>query len=250
VGRRHEPLERVVIATLRVEQETGEVIHGETVCRGNQRTRRVDRHIVEHDQLWNDGRLSCVEARELISAATDDAAARSDLARLESHLARCADCSAYADGVATLNRRVRISAPDVGNDFVARVMSRSRPPRLGRGAWLRPALTWCAIVIARDFQKAFETCDALITPVAPTTAFRIGEKITNPLEMYLSDVFVVAVNLAGIPALSVPCGIANGLPVGMQVMGPHLSEELLLPIGHMYQNVTDWHTQHPPCWNS
>jgi aspartyl-tRNA(Asn)/glutamyl-tRNA(Gln) amidotransferase subunit A len=105
-------------------------------------------------------------------------------------------------------------------------------------------------LIRRDFQKAFETCDALITPVAPTTAFRIGEKITNPLEMYLSDVFVVAVNLAGIPALSVPCGIANGLPVGMQVMGPHLSEELLLRIGHMYQNVTDWHTQHPPCWNS
>ncbi len=62
-------------------------------------------------------------------------------------------------------------------------------------------------LIRQDFQKAFETCDALITPVAPTTAFRIGEKITNPLDMYLSDVFVVAVNLAGIPALSVPCGI-------------------------------------------
>ena len=104
-------------------------------------------------------------------------------------------------------------------------------------------------LIRQDFQKAFETCDALITPVAPTTAFRIGEKITNPLDMYLSDVHVVAVNLAGIPALSVPCGLSNGLPIGMQIMGPHLSEEMLLRIGHMYQSQTDWHTKHPPCWN-
>lgn len=104
-------------------------------------------------------------------------------------------------------------------------------------------------LIRQDFEKAFESCDALITPVSPTTAFRIGEKITNPLDMYLSDVFVVAVNLAGIPALSVPCGIANGLPIGMQIMGPHLSEETLLRIGHMYQSQTDWHMQHPPCWN-
>ena len=104
-------------------------------------------------------------------------------------------------------------------------------------------------LIRQDFEKAFETCDALITPVSPTTAFRIGEKITNPLDMYLSDVFVVAVNLAGIPALSVPCGISNGLPIGMQIMGPHLSEETLLRIGHMYQSQSDWHTKHPPCWN-
>ena len=104
-------------------------------------------------------------------------------------------------------------------------------------------------LIRQDFQKAFETCDALITPVAPTTAFRIGEKITNPLDMYLSDVHVVAVNLAGIPALSVPCGLSNGLPIGMQIMGPHLSEETLLRIGHMYQSQTDWHMKHPPCWN-
>jgi aspartyl-tRNA(Asn)/glutamyl-tRNA(Gln) amidotransferase subunit A len=104
-------------------------------------------------------------------------------------------------------------------------------------------------LIRQDFQKAFESCDALITPVAPTTAFRIGEKITNPLDMYLSDVHVVAVNLAGIPALTVPCGISHGLPVGMQIMGPHLSEEMLLRIGHMYQSQADWHTKHPPCWN-
>lgn len=104
-------------------------------------------------------------------------------------------------------------------------------------------------LIGQDFQKAFETCDALITPVSPTTAFRIGEKITNPLDMYLSDVFVVAVNLAGVPALSVPCGISNGLPIGMQIIGPHLSEETLLSVGHMYQSQTDWHGKHPPCWN-
>lgn len=104
-------------------------------------------------------------------------------------------------------------------------------------------------LIRQDFQKAFESCDALVTPVAPTTAFRIGEKITNPLDMYLSDVHVVAVNLAGIPALSVPCGFSNGLPVGMQIMGPHLSEALLLKIGHLYQSQTDWHLKHPPVWN-
>jgi len=104
-------------------------------------------------------------------------------------------------------------------------------------------------LIRQDFERVFQTCDALITPVSPTTAFRIGEKVTNPLDMYLSDVFVVAVNLAGIPALSVPCGISNGLPIGMQIMGPHLSEESLLRIGHLYQSQTDWHTKHPPCWN-
>jgi aspartyl-tRNA(Asn)/glutamyl-tRNA(Gln) amidotransferase subunit A len=104
-------------------------------------------------------------------------------------------------------------------------------------------------LIRQDFQKAFEKVDALITPVAPTTAFRIGEKITNPLDMYLSDVHVVAVNLAGIPALSVPCGFSNGLPIGMQIMGPHLSEETLLKIGHLYQRQTDWHTKHPECWS-
>jgi aspartyl-tRNA(Asn)/glutamyl-tRNA(Gln) amidotransferase subunit A len=105
-------------------------------------------------------------------------------------------------------------------------------------------------LIRQDFQKAFEQVDALITPVAPTTAFRIGEKITNPLDMYLSDVHVVAVNLAGIPALTVPCGFsADGLPIGMQIMGPHLSEETLLKIGHLYQRQTDWHMKHPDCWN-
>jgi aspartyl-tRNA(Asn)/glutamyl-tRNA(Gln) amidotransferase subunit A len=104
-------------------------------------------------------------------------------------------------------------------------------------------------LIRQDFQNAFEICDALITPVAPTPAFRIGEKTTIPLDMYLSDVHVVAVNLAGIPALSVPCGISQGLPIGMQIMGPHLSEEMLLRIGHLYQSQTDWHTKHPPCWN-
>jgi aspartyl-tRNA(Asn)/glutamyl-tRNA(Gln) amidotransferase subunit A len=104
-------------------------------------------------------------------------------------------------------------------------------------------------LIRQDFEKAFETCDALITPVAPTTAFRIGEKVSNPLDMYLSDVFSVEVNMAGIPAMSVPCGISNGLPIGLQIIGPHLSEEMLLRIAYMYQSQTDWHTKHPPCWN-
>jgi aspartyl-tRNA(Asn)/glutamyl-tRNA(Gln) amidotransferase subunit A len=68
--------------------------------------------------------------------------------------------------------------------------------------------------------------------------------------MYLSDVFSVEVNMAGIPGMSVPCGFSNnGLPIGMQIMGPHLSEEMLLRIAYMYQRQTDWHTKRPPCWN-
>ena len=105
-------------------------------------------------------------------------------------------------------------------------------------------------LIRQDFEKAFENFDALITPVSPTPAFKIGEKIEDPLSMYLSDVHVVAVNPAGVPALSVPCGFTNGLPIGMQIIGSHLAEDKILRIGYAYQSQTDWHKQHPPCWEN
>jgi aspartyl-tRNA(Asn)/glutamyl-tRNA(Gln) amidotransferase subunit A len=100
-------------------------------------------------------------------------------------------------------------------------------------------------LLRQDFDAAFEQCDALIAPTCPTTAFKLGEKTADPLTMYLSDIYVVATNPAGVPALSLPCGFSNGMPVGMQLIGKHLSEELLLQIGHAYQGVTDWHKRIP-----
>jgi len=100
-------------------------------------------------------------------------------------------------------------------------------------------------LLRQDFEKAFEQCDVLIAPTCPTTAFKLGEKIDDPLTMYLSDIYVVATNPAGVPALSLPCGFSNGMPVGMQLIGPHLSEAALLQIGCAYQSVTNWHEQRP-----
>jgi aspartyl-tRNA(Asn)/glutamyl-tRNA(Gln) amidotransferase subunit A len=100
-------------------------------------------------------------------------------------------------------------------------------------------------LLRQDFEAAFEQCDVLLAPTCPTTAFKLGEKTADPLTMYLSDIYVVATNPAGVPALSLPCGFANGMPVGMQLIGKHLSEDLLLRVGHAYQAVTDWHKRIP-----
>ena len=87
-------------------------------------------------------------------------------------------------------------------------------------------------LIRRDFERAFEKCDVIVTPVAPATAFRLGEKMSDPLTMYLSDIFTISVNLAGLPGLSMPCGYDDSnLPVGMQVIGPQFSEETVLRVG-------------------
>jgi aspartyl-tRNA(Asn)/glutamyl-tRNA(Gln) amidotransferase subunit A len=101
-------------------------------------------------------------------------------------------------------------------------------------------------LIARDFAKAFERCDVIIGPTAPTTAFAIGEKTEDPVQMYLNDIFTIPAPLAGLPGLSVPCGFdGKGLPVGLQMMGPHFSEARLLGIAHRYQQATDWHLRMP-----
>lgn len=95
--------------------------------------------------------------------------------------------------------------------------------------------------IKEDFEKAFEKVDILITPVTPTPAFKFGAK-QDPLSMYLADVYTVTPNLAGIPGLAVPCGFSkNNLPIGMQILGPQFSEEILFKVGHFYQQLTDWH---------
>jgi aspartyl-tRNA(Asn)/glutamyl-tRNA(Gln) amidotransferase subunit A len=97
-------------------------------------------------------------------------------------------------------------------------------------------------LISRDFDKAFKECDIMITPTAPTTAFRIGERTEDPLTMYLSDIFTISANLAGIPAISLPCGFSSGnLPIGLQFIGPSLDEEAVLRAAYAYEQATDWH---------
>jgi aspartyl-tRNA(Asn)/glutamyl-tRNA(Gln) amidotransferase subunit A len=101
-------------------------------------------------------------------------------------------------------------------------------------------------LIALDFAKAFERCDVIFGPTAPTTAFAIGEKTDDPVQMYLNDIFTIPAPLAGLPGLSVPCGFdGKGLPVGLQMMGPHFSDARLLGIAHRYQQATDWHLRVP-----
>ena len=101
-------------------------------------------------------------------------------------------------------------------------------------------------LIRQDFLIAFETCDVIATPVAPTTAFRIGEKAADPLTMYLSDIFTIAVNLAGLPGLSVPCGFdEKGLPMSLQLIGKPFAEETLLQAAYAYEQATPWHTRKP-----
>ena len=101
-------------------------------------------------------------------------------------------------------------------------------------------------VIKGAFDAAFAKYDLLLTPVAPTTAPRLGESLSDPLQMYLSDIYTVSVNLAGLPALSMPCGFdAKGLPVGAQLIGAPLMEQKVLNAAHAFQQDTDYHTRRP-----
>jgi aspartyl-tRNA(Asn)/glutamyl-tRNA(Gln) amidotransferase subunit A len=100
-------------------------------------------------------------------------------------------------------------------------------------------------LIRREFDRAFEKYDALVTPTSPTVPFKIGEKADNPVQMYLSDVCTLPVNIAGIPGISIPAGFAQGLPVGMQILGKPFFEETLLKISYAYQQATDWHKRRP-----
>jgi len=101
-------------------------------------------------------------------------------------------------------------------------------------------------LIKQDFEEAYKKVDVICTPTAPTPAFKIGEKSDDPLQMYLSDIFTISVNLAGIPGISVPCGFSStGLPIGLQILGRHFDEETVLRAAWAYENETDWHTKKP-----
>jgi len=101
-------------------------------------------------------------------------------------------------------------------------------------------------LIAEDFRKAFEACEVIMGPTSPTTAFKIGEKSDDPVAMYLSDIYTISVNLAGLPGMSIPAGFAaDGLPVGLQLIGQYFNESRLLNAAHCYQQATDWHKRIP-----
>jgi aspartyl-tRNA(Asn)/glutamyl-tRNA(Gln) amidotransferase subunit A len=101
-------------------------------------------------------------------------------------------------------------------------------------------------LIGEDFQKAFARCDALVMPTAPTPAFKLGEKVDDPLQMYLSDIFTIPCNLAGLPGLSLPCGFSGeGLPIGLQILADHFQEEKILRVAYAFEQNTDFHTRRP-----
>ena len=102
-------------------------------------------------------------------------------------------------------------------------------------------------LIAGDFREAFQRCDLIAGPTSPTVAFDLGSKNQDPVQMYLSDIYTTAVNLAGLPGMSVPCGFGDkGRPVGLQIIGNYFSEAHMLNLGHQFQLATDWHTRTPP----
>ena len=101
-------------------------------------------------------------------------------------------------------------------------------------------------LIKADFEKAFQGCDVIVTPTAPTPAFRLGEKVQDPLQMYLSDIFTISVNLAGVPAISIPCGFSKGgLPIGLQIIGRHREEERIIQAAYTFEQNTDHHMKRP-----
>ncbi len=106
-------------------------------------------------------------------------------------------------------------------------------------------------LVKQDFEKVFEQVDCLVTPTSPTVAFRLGEKTDDPLTMYLSDIFTVSVNIAGVPAISIPCGFAKPqsgkteMPVGLQIIGKQFDEETILQVAYNYEQATEWHQPKP-----
>jgi len=103
----------------------------------------------------------------------------------------------------------------------------------------------CRHLVSDDFKQAFADVDVIMGPTAPTTAFNLGDKTDDPVAMYLADIYTISTNLAGLPAISIPAGFVNGLPVGLQIIGNYFEESRLLNISHRYQQKTDWHTQIP-----
>jgi len=100
-------------------------------------------------------------------------------------------------------------------------------------------------LLKKDFENAWKTVDVIAAPISPTLPWKLGEKVDDPLAMYLSDIFTITINLVGIPGLAIPVGFLDGLPVGMQLLGPYFSEEKLFQVGYAYEQVNKWFTHKP-----
>jgi aspartyl-tRNA(Asn)/glutamyl-tRNA(Gln) amidotransferase subunit A len=143
-----------------------------------------------------------------------------------------------ADAESVMDLYMRSRAEGFGPEAIRRIMVGTYALSAGYyDAYYGQALK-VRTLIMRDFERAFAEFDVLLTPTSPTTAFRIGEKSADPVAMYLSDVFTIPVNLAGIPAVSVPCGTVDGLPVGLQIMGTHFAESTILRAAHAVESAS------------
>ena len=100
-------------------------------------------------------------------------------------------------------------------------------------------------LIKQDFDRAFENVDAIIAPTSPTIAFKIGDRVEDPLSMYLADIFTIPANMAGLPGIAIPCGFSEDMPVSLQVLGPAFGEEVTLRVAHAYEQAHTWHTHSP-----
>jgi aspartyl-tRNA(Asn)/glutamyl-tRNA(Gln) amidotransferase subunit A len=100
-------------------------------------------------------------------------------------------------------------------------------------------------LIKQDFVTAFKKVDVIMGPTCPDPAFKFGAKSNDPVEMYLEDIYTIATNLAGLPAMSVPCGLVDKKPIGLQIIGNYFEEDLILNVAHQYQSITDWHRSYP-----
>ena len=141
---------------------------------------------------------------------------------------------------------VRTRSESFGEEVKRRIMLGTYVLSAGYyDAYYRKAQQVRALLRA-DFEQAFRDCDAIAVPTCPEPAFRLGEKIDDPLTMYLADVYTVSANLAGIPGISIPCGSADGLPVGFQLLGPVLAEAELLRVSDAFQRITEHHLARPP----
>ncbi len=179
---------------------------------------------------------------------TDEKQLAADLEKERARLTKAADRAALDQLDNSLVRMYRLSrAQGFGAEVKRRIMLGTYALSAGYyDAYYLKALK-VRRLIRQDFDRAFEEVDLIAGPVTPTTAFPIGEKVDDPLAMYLFDLYTVSTNLAGIGGISIPCGLSSGgLPIGLHLQAPPLEEERLLRGAHMFQQATDWHTKRPP----
>jgi aspartyl-tRNA(Asn)/glutamyl-tRNA(Gln) amidotransferase subunit A len=152
---------------------------------------------------------------------------------------------AFQDGASMWENMVRTREYGFGDEVKRRIMIGAYALSAGYYDAYYVKAQRVRTLIRQEFDAAFERVDVLLAPTAPTPAFRIGEKVDDPLAMYLNDVCAVPVNIAGLPGMSLPCGFENGLPVGLQIIAKPFDEATMLRVGHAYQQATAWHTRHP-----